>query len=250
MKIRIDNFWLGVFILLVISLFTTYIIFSKSNRSVKLCNADYIFQEKLSFKTKSDRKHLDRGGENTVATMNDSQKMLYTNGRVISDLTVNFASDLSIIISPAIKNTSKLLSEYDLFIYDQLRPETCGEFIGLELVAGNGKYLTGKDPDYQGVFYNRDRSRITVPEIGIDRKPFPSIVPEVRVSLVDLISRLKPELSSANAINAIAMDGLRFRIRLSLPGYGNGERLVSRWIDVDMLGRENLKSYLESESQY
>lgn len=206
-------------------------------------------------RTKIDRERPEMDGNSHEKRERDrrndrhEESKLYVNGDVASDVEIHFESDLTIVIAPSGKNSRKLLSKQDLFFYGKFAPETCGEFIGVEMVGGDGKYLTIDDPAYQGVFYNRNRSMITMAPVGTDQGVEMTEVPEINISLIDLISRLKGALTSREAMAVIEADGLRFRVHLRLPSGGEWTPITSGWISIDKTGRDNLVQYLESEQE-
>lgn len=166
----------------------------------------------------------------------------------MADMTVVFGNDLSILITPTDSKSRIQLSEKDLYFYKKmLASESCGEFIGIELVGGDGTYLSLKESAYQGVFYNRDGSSIGVPPHDLDSNTKLTKTPDIKISLVDLVSRLKPDLRSDGLLKQLEKSGLRFRLRANLPANGAQVFVISDWVQVSDIARQNLIEYLESE---
>ncbi|MFT4176575.1 MAG: hypothetical protein QM627_07945 [Luteolibacter sp.] len=103
------------------------------------------------------------------------------------------------------------------------------------------------DPAYAGVFYDRG-SRISMPPFDLDSTAGPEKIPEIHISLLDLIfrSKLQSVLRSDESIESIRGEGLRFRIRVGLPSDGGWTEFRSEWIEIDRVGRARLIEYLEA----
>ncbi|MFD0894202.1 hypothetical protein KBB96_09330 [Luteolibacter ambystomatis] len=179
--------------------------------------------------------------------VHEKKKNFYIGENPESEISIDFSNeDMSISIRPANKNCLVPLNDKDLYFYQKmLKSDTCGEFIGIEMVGGDGKYLTLVDDAYAGVFYNRDESRISMLPFGLDSTAQAVKPPDIKVSLIDLISRLKPALKSDESMAAIDAEGLRFRIRVNLPSDGTEKEVRTGWIQINETGRNNLIQYLE-----
>lgn len=236
----------GVMLFLGIALIIVFI--QRHATDLEIKNIQNHISKSSSQKAMLDRKEKTLDAKSSIKENRKEKKQLFGTGRKIPSMSISFSNDLSIIIAPIDKGARIPLSKKDLYFYEKmLTPEACGEFIGVEMVGGDGKYLTLRDSAYQGVFYNRDESRMSVPPIGLDPSAESVNAPDIKISLIDLISRLKPNLNSHEMREAISNNGLRFRIRTNLPSNGEWTSVMSEWIEVDEIGRGNLMQYLDSE---
>ena len=220
----------------------------KHEPDLEIKNIQNHISKSSSHKAKLDTNEKTLDGKLSIKVNHEKKQQLYTNGSIMPNMSISFSNDLSIIIAPIDKGARINLSKKELYFYKKLlTPEACGEFIGVEMVGGDGKYMTLKDSAYQGVFYNRDESKMSVPPIGLDTSTESVNMPDIKISLIDLISRLKPKLKSYETREAISNNGLRFRIRTNLPSNAEWTPVMSAWIEVDEIGRGNLIQYLDSE---
>lgn len=162
------------------------------------------------------------------------------------DYSVSFSNDLSIRISPLSSSKPVVLTKFAEKILNLMKPESCGEFIGVELCAGNGEFLSNVHPQQGGIFYN-NKGRLT-PSFNSERTDIGEpVMPEnIDISLMDLISGLKEHLATPKSRRLLQQEGLRFRIRFNLPSENGYVDFKSSWIEIDSVGKDYLIEYLDS----
>lgn len=172
-----------------------------------------------------------------------------------SEFTVTFRDDLTLEIEPVSSNTVLEFCEQEINYMKMLRdPESCGKFIGVELVDGGGADLTSIPGNMfsGGVYYNRDHSSLLSNHIpGLDKSAgvTKSKISKVSITLENLISRLKPTLGTPTLRGAILREGLRFRIQCDLPSSeGKWMKVKSEWVTVSASARQNLFLYLDPDN--
>lgn len=134
----------------------------------------------------------------------------------------------------------------DKVLIANMTDEQWGTYIGVELVGKNGEFLTNVDPAYNGIHYNR--SVMIMPNFGEVATGRVRIeVPEIHLSLENLLSDIKHILKEPRNLKTLSKAGVRIRFREGISFPEDPADSVSEWIMLDENTRESLINYLVTD---